>query len=294
VNGQPRSPSRAEQQRIFAIKTWRYLRLAMIALVIGLAASVTYEAVHRGSDCVQTSISAYYYTHAQAIFVAALVAIGTCLVCLRGSTDIEDVMLNVAGMLAPVVALVPTPFAGACATLPGIPGHQTPNIENNITALLVVGVVALVAHAALSWRRRQSIMVRVGYGVALAVWVAGGYVFVEERPWFVANAHDAAAYTMFGLIILVAWINALSFKRKQDDPNASNRYSWIAFAMLSVFVLVLFGGKYHVLLAEIDAIVLFAVFWAIQTEELWGEGLRWESGDASVAVSPAAPRASGR
>ena len=34
------------------------------------------------------------------------------------------------------------------------------------------------------------------------------------------------------------------------------------------------GGKYHVLLAEIDAIGLFAIFWAIQTEELWGEGVR--------------------
>ena len=43
---------------------------------------------------------------------------------------------------------------------------------------------------------------------------------------------------------------------------------------VSVLGLLLLGGKYHVLEAEIAAIVLFAVFWAIQTEELWDEGLR--------------------
>ena len=79
---------------------------------------------------------------------------------------------------------------------------------------------------------------------------------------------------MFSCIILVAWVNALSFRRKQNDPNARNRYSAIALGMLSVFVLYVVGGKYRVLLAEIDAIGLFAIFWVIQTEELWGEGLR--------------------
>jgi hypothetical protein len=101
-------------QQDFAIKTWRYLRLAMIALVVGLAAAVIYEVARRGGDCVQTSISAYYYTPARAIFIGALIAIGACLICLRGSRDWEDILLNVAGMLAPVVALVPTPAPGVC------------------------------------------------------------------------------------------------------------------------------------------------------------------------------------
>ena len=80
----------------FIIKTWRHLRLGMIALVIALAAAVSYEIVRRGGDCVQTSISAYHYTHAQAIFVGSLIAIGACLICLRGSTEPEDNMLNLA------------------------------------------------------------------------------------------------------------------------------------------------------------------------------------------------------
>jgi hypothetical protein len=40
----------------------------------------------------------------------------------------------------------------------------------------------------------------------------------------------------------------------------------------------LFGGDHHVLYAEIAAIVLFAVFWGIQTEELSDEGLRPRAG----------------
>ena len=282
LTGQPPASTLTPPQQAYAIKTWRYLRLAMIVLVIGLGTAVVYEVVRRGGDCVQTSISAYYYTHAQAIFVGALIAIGTCLICLRGSTDVEDILLNLAGMLAPVVALVPTPNAGDCASLPGIPEDPTPNIENNVTALLVMGLVAFGLLAALSWRRRQQPaaarvddkVARVGYGVALAVWTVGGAVFLTARSTFVDHAHIVAAVAMFGCIILVAWVNALSFKRKQKDPNARNRYSAIAVAMLSVLVFLVVGGKYRMLLAEIDAIVLFAVFWGIQTEELWGEGVR--------------------
>ncbi|HEX5924749.1 MAG TPA: hypothetical protein VFY45_13015 [Baekduia sp.] len=272
--GQQDLPSLTSEQQRYAIKTWRYLRLAMIALVIGLFTAVTYEIVRRGGHCWQTSISAYYYTHAQAIFVGTLIAIGTCLVCLRGSTELEDVLLNVAGMLAPVVALVPTPKVGACASLPGVPEDPTPNIENNVTALLVVGLVAFLLLAALSWRRHQPTAARIGYGLAFALWLGGGLWFLTSRPAFVAHAHDRAAYTMFGCMIAVAVVNAVGFKHKQNDPNARNRYSAVAIAMISVPVLAVFGGKYRVLAAEIDAIVLFAIFWAIQTEELWGEGVR--------------------
>lgn len=286
MNDQPDSPRTAARPE-YAIKTWRYLRLAMIALVIGLAAAVAYEIIRGGADCVQTSISAYYYTHAQAIFVGVLVAIGVCLICLRGSTEHEDVLLNLAGILAAVVALVPTPDAGNCASLPGVPADPTPNIENNITALLVVGLAAFLMLAALgvlAWRRRRFASQRwpetaalIGYGVAAALWILGGVVFLKARAWFVDNAHIYAAGAMFTCIIAVAVANAFSFKHKQRDPNARNRYLSIAILMPVIVVgLLAFGGNYHVLLAEIAAIFLFAVFWAFQTEELWDEGVRRE------------------
>ena len=271
----------------YAIKTWRYLRLAMIALVIALATAVIYEIARRGGDCVQTSISAYYYTHAQAVFVGALVAIGACLISLRGSTDHEDVLLNLAGMLAPVVAFVPTPHAGDCASLEGVPQDPTPNIENNITALLVVGLAAFAFLAGLAlWDRthnatprRPGTVALVGYGVAVALWAGGGVVFLAARGWFVGHAHIWAAVAMFTCIIAVAVVNAFSFKRKQGDPDARNRYLWIGVLMpVSVVALLVFGGKYDVLEAEAAAILLFAIFWAIQTQELWYEGLRPNQG----------------
>jgi hypothetical protein len=259
----------------------------MIALVIGLATAVVYEIARRGGDCVQTSISAYYYTHAQAVFVGSLVAIGACLIALRGSTDHEDVLLNVAGMLAPVVAFVPTPHAGDCASLEGVPQDPTPNIENNVTALLVVGLAAFVFLAGLTlWDRahdttprRPGTVALIGYGVALALWAGGGLVFLVARGWFVGHAHIWSAVAMFTCIIVVGVVNAFSFKRKQGDPNVWNRYSAIGALMpVSVLGLLWFGGKYNVLEAEAAAILLFAVFWAIQTQELWYQGVRPNQG----------------
>jgi hypothetical protein len=284
------SPPQAHVLQDYAIKTWRYLRLAMIGLVIALAAAVVYEVARRGADCVQTSISAYYYTPARAIFVGALIAIGACLICLRGSRDWEDILLNVAGMLAPVVALVPTPEPGACAWPPGAPADPTPNVENNITAVLVVGIVAFVALAVLSWRHEERRPARLGYVAAVALWAIALLVFVVERKAFVDHGHLVSAVVMFGCIIAVAFINAISFKQKQGDPNAGNRYSFVGLAMLTVLPLYLFGGKYHVLLAEIDALVLFAIFWIIQTQELWDPGIRAEP---APAVKPLGTRSDG-
>ena len=52
-----------------AVKTWRYLRVAMVVLAAGLAISIVYELGRRDFDCLQTSISAYYYTPVQGYFV---------------------------------------------------------------------------------------------------------------------------------------------------------------------------------------------------------------------------------
>lgn len=100
---------------IDSVKTWRYLRLSMVGVVAALAAAVLYEHFQiKERDCFQTSISAYYYTPASSVFVAALVSIGVAMVCLRGSNRREDLLLNLAGMFAPIVAFVPTPGPGTC------------------------------------------------------------------------------------------------------------------------------------------------------------------------------------
>src|SRR4051812_23085950 len=96
-----------------AATTYRCLRLGIVGMVLLLAVSLVIEIVN-APGCVQTSISAYYYTPVRNIFVGALVAIGLCLIVIRGCSRWQDFFLNMAGMLAPIVALVPTGFSGRC------------------------------------------------------------------------------------------------------------------------------------------------------------------------------------
>ena len=89
-----------------ALDTYRYLRGGIPVMMVLLAAALIIE--RAGATCWQTSISAYYFTSAHGVFIAALCAIGTMLIVYKGSRDTEDVLLNLAGILAFVVAVVPT------------------------------------------------------------------------------------------------------------------------------------------------------------------------------------------
>ena len=144
--------------QIFAIKTWRYLRASMIGFVLAIFIGVGFER-SKAPGCFQTSISAYYYTPVHGIFIGALIAVGTCLICLRGNTDPEDILLNLAGMFAPVVALVPTPGTGSCGSVLTTADHRDVNISNNMFVLLAVGAAGFVVLAVISivgWARHGS------------------------------------------------------------------------------------------------------------------------------------------
>ena len=156
------------------IKTYRYIRLALIFLIVLLGVSVAKEILETGrrfgEACYQTSISAYYYTPAQAVFVSVLVAIGVAMISLKGNTNVEDVLLNLGGMLAPVVAFVPTPDrpldsicppsnaigGDAVQAPPNSLGFAAENVANNMGALLWIGVAALLVTLLLAWSEWRS------------------------------------------------------------------------------------------------------------------------------------------
>jgi hypothetical protein len=273
-----------------SVITYRYLRVAMILLVVGLAAAVLREMVAVGFDCAQDSISSYYYTPAQGVFVGVLVAIGVCLVAIKGSTDVEDVLLNIAGMLAPVVAFVPTPYVAACYSTPVDTERVQANVANNMLALLVMGFAALVVArffrpaAGSSTNHRLFVA---GGTVSLLIFLVFGAVFALARDFFVSAAHYGAAIPLFGCIIAVAGINAWHLGNL--TPGASrrtywtNRYALIAGGMIGSLVLgaVLdfgFGWAYWLLAVEALLIALFAVFWGLQTFQLWDKGLWYGEG----------------
>ena len=69
----------------YAVRSYRYLRMAIVVVLLALICSVALERAHASRW--EESISAYYYTPVHSLFVGALVALGVCLIAIRGSTD---------------------------------------------------------------------------------------------------------------------------------------------------------------------------------------------------------------
>ena len=89
------------------------------------------------------------------------------------------------------------------------------------------------------------------------------------------NAHDVAAVLMFPCIVGAAVDNALDVRARY----LRNLYGAIAIGMATSLVAIplvghLTGWSYWTIVAEAILITLFAVFWVIQTWELWKPGLR--------------------
>jgi len=278
--------------KLDAIKTYRYLRLGMVAMVVLLTVSV---AVERSKvDCWQTSISAYYYTPVRAVLVGALVAVGLGLIVIKGSTWFEDATLNIAGMFAPVVAFAPTSDAGTCWSVEPIPPPIEPdgslaqwvvdNIRNNISALLIAGVIGLAAavifaavgdrNSATPPSRADVIGTRLSIGAAAALLAVGTYLFLRWDS-FDTRAHGIAAVMMFFFLALAAAANAWQL-RNTGPPRSPYFWIYSAIAVLTASAAPLLwllrdSWDHWVLILEIIEICLFAVYWLVQTKEHWWE-----------------------
>jgi hypothetical protein len=271
-----------------AIATYRYLRIGMIGAVVLLASSIALERskVH----CWQTSISAYYYTPVRAIFVGAMMVVGFSLIVIKGRSVAENLCLNMAGMLAPVVAVVPTSDVGTCWSIQPNPlpiVHKmlapwvTDNIHNNIYALLIAGAIGLGVAVILARVVDQSIrgtIEKVGAGTLLAVIGTGLMLLVAWAliTWwrqFGIRAHTDVAVLMFVFLIGAAASKAFDHHRKGASRYVAI-YSVVAVVMaaggVAIFVLQI-AGDYTVLVVEAFEIVLFAVFWIVQTVDNWNE-----------------------
>jgi hypothetical protein len=274
-----------------ALDTYRYLRGGIPVMLVMLGVALTIERAH--ATCWQTSISAYYFTAARGVFVGAICAIGTLLIVYKGSKDTEDVLLNLAGILAFVVAFVPTSRPVLlCGDSPVDAGAVSRGaVLGNVWALLVALVVARVA----SWwmyrrtgtGRDRSPLAEVAVWVQRGVLAVGLVTLIVVPDWFVANAHGVAAVTMFVSFIGTVLINAFMAGR-QDDDKCPHRlayhrfYQAISLAMVLTLVvavtahLVLSGFNHAVLVVEVALIVEFGAYWLVQTVELWNTATRDE------------------
>jgi len=284
-------------------QTYLALRMAMVLLVGLLFLSVIIQVFTSAPDCLQHSISAYYYTAARPVFVGALCAIGACLIVHRGDTDTENVLLDYSGFMAFVLAFVPTTIDRTCAAsnVP-TPDELSAAVRNNVLALLVIGIVATV----LGWRVKSlrhdpdsslTKQATVSVAVTLVALVAGVVFFFGWPDEFQRVGHGVSASALFGGIIGVVIVNAVGFANQRRKASATelatNRYSIVAFVMVASLVGSLVakqaGFRHWLFVLEALLIAEFAVFWLIQTMELRGRISRTGRQDTSRQAHSAPP-----
>jgi hypothetical protein len=275
-----------------AMVTYRYVRVGLVALVVFLFVSLVLTAAH---TCLQGSISAFFYTRTHAVFVAALCAIGVCLIAYQGSRTAEDALLNFSGFMAFVVALIPTASTGVCRSWLPTVADPFGGVANNVTALFIAAAAGIALYLALSrWRppQPQPTAEHEECATAAALWkwlakallkteswlpkalfavtVIGGLALFSD--WFVARAHAFAAVAMFLAITLVAVYHAC-YARAAGRRQRARFYAAIAVLMLATVVLAVVLLVRHVefglLLVELLLIGQFALFWAVQTWDVW-------------------------
>jgi hypothetical protein len=279
-----------------ARKTYRYLRIGMIGAVVLLAVSIAIE--RSKVDCWQTSISAYYYTPVRAIFVGAMIAVGFSLIVYKGR-GWEDVWLNFAGMLAPVVAVAPTIDLGRCWSVVPNPPPRTAdgslaewvvtNIDNNIYALLIAGSIGLlVAFVTAVWPNRslRPLVAKDTRSTTLSLVATAGalvvvWLLIQNWGDFDTRAHGYAALLMFVFLILAIGANVFHHRRESQDGNERKKKWFMRYTVVGV-LMVMGGilipttrvfGEHTTLWLEGYEIVLFAVYWIAQTVENWNEAV---------------------
>lgn len=280
-----------ETPALAAVKTYRYLRLALVGLVVLLFSSLVIEWLTGGRECVQTTISAYWHTPVRGVLVGVLVTMGICLIVLKGNNKAEDVLLNLAGILAPGVAFIPTASFSSCSSAPMVPQDFGPAAANNMQALFVLGVVAVAVAFGIAVRESGSLARlgrwdRIGLALGFAATAGGAVWFYVSREAFIQHGHNLAAIPMFLAIVAVVWFNARHVKDVVEEHPSLQRvrgryvsaYRVIATLMAVTLALAVAGHllnwEYALLTVEILLITLFGAFWVIQTRELWNQGLR--------------------
>jgi hypothetical protein len=276
--------------RDIALATYRYLRGGMAILLVMLGAALISEKIP--ATCWQRSVSAYYYTSAHSIFIAVLLALGTLFIIYKGSSNTEDVLLTLAGVLAFIVAMVPTSRPEKLCGQYDLPVQYKvePAIAPNVWAIIIALVVAQV----LSWwvfrakpgrtdEKKEGGTLSTGGALSLCLFwlimVLGLIALVFFRRWFNANAHGTAAVIMFSAIIATVFQTAYLVGRPGYESKYKSLYLWlyrvIAVVMLVTLVavavlhLVLGSWNHWVIVIETALILEFAVYWVVQTIDLW-------------------------
>jgi hypothetical protein len=304
-----RQPSTSDADE-FALRTYRYVRVLIVVLTVGLLAAVFVE--RATADCLLGSISAYYYTPARGLFTGGLIGIGVCLIAIRGENDLQDGLLNVAGPFGAMVALVPMHLHAGAADHPSrealciINAHRVTDlrpgdiretafglvtagrldsIRNNAWALFImVGLGLLLLGLLIWWGRRHP---RAGASKPKWwPWVAS--VFVAAVVWalyefahgvYIERVHFTTAILMFAAVSAYAVVDGIRTMRLQRAVKRGVAYIVLGVILLGgcgAIMLIgnLAGWDYTTFTAEVWGIGVFLAFWVVQTIDLWNHTSR--------------------
>jgi hypothetical protein len=303
----------------FALRTYRYVRVLIVVLSVGLLAAVLLEGAT--ADCLLGSISAYYYTPARGLFTGGLIGIGVCLIAIRGENDLQDGLLNVAGLFAPMVALVPMHLNVGTAAHPSrealciinahrvtdlrpgdireaafglVTAGRVDSIRNNTWALLIMIGLGLLLLGWLIWRERRH--PRAGaskpkwWPWAVSVLAAAGLwaVYLFAHGFYIEKVHFTTAILMFAAVSVFAVVDGIRTIWLQRARKRGITYVVLGVILLGGCGAIMLIGKpagwdYTTFTAEVWGISVFLVFWVVQTFDLWNHTSR------RTAILSAAP-----
>lgn len=274
-------------------RTYRYVRISLVGVILFLGIGVAVQITAGGP---LASVSAAYYSPARDVFVGALCAVSLALLALSGRS-LEQVLLDLAALFAPVIALVPTPALpsdGAsvlveCPTdRPCVPVALLPGIANGVLTLLAVGAAGIVTAFVLArvqgaWDRP----VAWALGAATTIVAGAGVWWAVSPQTFVALAHGVAAFAFFALFATVAGLAAWRPAAAHAERQGRFRVLYaviaagitLALAGVTTAVISRAAGSDFVdtapvpivFIGEAAALAFFAAFWIVQTVELWND-----------------------
>jgi len=269
-------------------RTYRYLRLGVAGTAVVIAVAVAITVAQLG---MLESISAAYYTPARDAFVGALIAASLGLLALSGR-GVQRGLLDAAALLAPLVAVVPTPvitIAGVevCGGEACVPASVHPAVDTSVATYLVVGALAVAVAVVLGLRRDagRAALERVWPSIVLSVivlavvWAWWGL----GRESFFGFAHFVATAGFFGILAIVSLLDALRTDwSPEPTPSRAVRTAYaviaglLALDLVAVTIFVAVGGPAAttfpvVFVCEFVALALFCLYWVLQTANTWNQ-----------------------
>ena len=280
----------------YILKSYQYLRITIVVLLAALGFAVAFEIVRVPSHCVQGSISAYYYTPVRPILIAALIATGCSMIAIKAVHEVEDILLNVAGVMAMIVALVPTGPPSRLCPADGSKLDLTADtagfVANNVPALLASGALAIALTYVIGKTSNRPAVPHADPNIVkgltvVGAFIVGGFIWYQTaQDNFLRHAHSWSAAVMFLLIAVVVIINARrAFSAYARWYGGIVVFMVLAAAGVFAYKLAHSSWRHNVFAIELLEIVPFTTFWAVQTVENWNAPI-----DRVAASAPATAR----